>query len=135
MAGGIPTRLTPREGRRFGLVVGGAFLVFAGISRWRGHDTAPIVLASIGGLLVVGGAVVPGQLGPVYRAWMQLGLLLSKVTTPLFMGLVYFLVITPMGVVMRLAGRNPMRHEAKDDSYWVARTPHDDPAASMRHQF
>lgn len=141
MADAVPARLTPtppftaRDGRKFGLTVGVAFVVFALISRWRGHEVAPLAMASIGGALVLGGLAIPTRLGPVYRAWMHLGLLLSKVTTPLFMGLVYFLVITPMGLIMRMFGRNPVRHEAKDGSYWVVRTPPADPAERMRHQF
>jgi hypothetical protein len=135
VADAIPARLTPQEGRKFGLTVGGAFLLFGAISRWRGHDTAPYVLFSLGGALVTGGVLIPGALGPVFRAWMGLAHLLSRVTTPLFMGLVYFGVFTPMGVIMRVFGRNPVKHQPKGDSYWVARTPHADPAESMRHQY
>ena len=131
MAAGIPARLTPAEGRKFGLQVGAAFAVLGALSRWRGHDTAPLVLWALGGLLIAGGLFLPGRLGPVYRAWMGLAVVLSKVTTPLFLGIVYFGVITPMGVVMRLLGRNPLVHRPGRDSYWVAPTPSD----SMTRQF
>lgn len=133
MAAGLPARLTATEGRRFGLAVGGAFLALGALVRWRGGGgTVPLAL---GALLVAGGLLAPRALAPVHRAWMGLALVLSKVTTPITMGAIYFLVITPIGVVMRLLGRNPMVHRPVQDSYWVERTPRPDPADTMRHQF
>lgn len=120
METGIPARLTRAEGRRFGLLVGGAFLLLGTIVRWRGHPTAAVVLWSIGGALVAGGLVVPGSLGPVYRGWMKLALMLSKVTTPIFMGLIYFGLFTPFGAVRRLFGRNTLVRP-RGDSFWVDR--------------
>jgi hypothetical protein len=115
----VPARLTPREGRRFGLTVGVAFLVLAGISRWRDHETAPVVLAAIGGVLTIAGLAIPAMLGPVFRAWMAFGLALSKVTTPMLMGLIYFVVITPMGLAMRAFGRHPLSARVSNGSFWV----------------
>jgi hypothetical protein len=135
LADGIPARLSPKEGRKFGLTVGVAFLVLGGISRWRGHDTAPLVLWSLGGLLTVAGAVIPGQLGGVFRAWMGLAHLLSKVTTPIFMGVIYFVVIAPMGLVMRAFGKDPLAHRATATGYWITRTPDPDKANSLSRQF
>jgi hypothetical protein len=135
LADRIPARLSPREGRKFGLTVGIAFLVLGGISHWRGHQIAPLVLWTMGGLLAAGGLLLPGQLGGVYRAWMGLSHLLSKVTTPLFMGLVYFLVITPMGLLMRIFGRNPMVHRPGEAGYWHVRKPDPDQANSLTRQF
>lgn len=120
MAEGIPARLTPKEGRKFGLLVGGVMVLLAGVSLWRGHYWPPRVLAAVGALLILGGALIPGQLGPVYRAWMGLAHLLSKVTTPIFLGIVYYVVMTPIGLIRRLFGKNPMRHKAVNDSYWMA---------------
>jgi hypothetical protein len=129
----VPARLTAREGRRFGLTVGVAFLVFAAISRWRDHDVAPMVLATLGGLLVLAGLTLPSRLGPVFRGWMAFGLLISKVTTPLFMGLLYFVAITPMGLLMRLFGRQPLKAAEKEGSFWARHEP--SPGGSMSRQF
>jgi len=120
MAEGIPARLTPREGRRFALPVGGVFVVLAALSLWRGHYWPPRVLAGLGAALLLAGLLIPGRLGPVYRAWMGLARALSKVTTPIFLGVVYFGVMMPIGLVRRLMGKNPLRHRAENDSYWVA---------------
>jgi hypothetical protein len=132
---GIPARLTTAEGRKFGLLVGGVFLLFGTISHWRGHTTAPIVMWSLGGALAAGGLLIPGHLGPVYRAWMGLAHGLSKVTTPIFMGVVYFLVLTPTGFLMRLLSRNPLHHPEKNGSYWVTLTPSREGSDTMGRQF
>jgi hypothetical protein len=49
-----------------------------------------------------------GTLRPVYIGWMKLGLLLSKVTTPIVMGLVFYVVITPMGLIRRATGNDSL---------------------------
>ena len=130
----IPAGLTVAEGRKFGVTVGGAFLLLAAISMWRGHVIAPRILGTLGGLLIVGGVVIPGQLGPVYRGWMGLAMVISRFTTPVFMGIVYFVVLTPMAIIRRLVGGNPMRHTAVEDSYWEARSTPPRPDG-MEHQF
>ena len=127
--------MSKAEGRKFGLLVGGAFLVITGILWWRGKQGAVPYVGTLGGALIVAGLLVPTLLGPVYRAWMGLALLLSKVTTPIFMGVIYFLVITPIGLLMRLAGRRPMVHQAKNDSYWIERDPGKPEPAQMKRQF
>ncbi|HET6680804.1 MAG TPA: SxtJ family membrane protein [Gemmatimonadaceae bacterium] len=126
-------RLTPTEGRRFGLTVGGAFLVLALISRWRGHALPPLVLGGVGMALVLAGLALPARLGPVRRAWMRLGLALSKITTPVFMALLYFLAITPVGLLMRAFGHRPLRARERDGGFWVEHEEPDD--RSMTRQF
>ena len=134
MATGVPARLTPAEGRKFGLLVGGAFLLLAAIF-WRGsHSTLAWIAAILGGGLVAGGALAPGLLGPVYRAWMALALAISKVTTPVFMGIIFFLVITPTGLLARLVGHRPLTRRRNVGSYWEDR-PAGSRRSDMNHQF
>ena len=135
MATRVPARLTPREGRRFGLTVGIAFAVLAALSWWRGHTVPPVVLGAIAALLLLAGILIPAHLGPVHRAWMALARAISKVTTPIFMGLVYFGVITPTGLVMRALGKNPLRRAEADGGFWTARGPGDRRSQSMERQF
>jgi hypothetical protein len=112
--------LTANEGRKFALTVGTAFLALAAVTLWRGHMRVATVASIAGAAFVIAGVVVPSHLGPVYRGWMAFGLALSKVTTPIFMGIVYFLVITPTGMLRRRFGRNPLVAPGRD-SVWVAR--------------
>jgi hypothetical protein len=80
----------------------------------------------------VAGLVIPGRLSGLYRGWMGLAHAISRVTTPIFLGLVYFLTIVPIGLVMRAVGRNPIRHRAVNDSYWASR---DHPRGTLKNQF
>ena len=117
MAARVPARLTAAQGRKFGLTVGGAFLVFAGIAWWRGHPTTTMVLGSLGGGLALAGLVVPTMLGPVERAWMALAHAISKVTTPIVMGVMYLLVSDADRHRPANGGREPMVHVPVSDSY------------------
>ena len=132
MAHGLPARLTPAEGRKFGLTVGAAFGVLAALLWWRDHQIPLYAFAALSAGLISAGLLIPGHLGPVNRAWMGLALLISKVTTPVFMGIVFFIVIAPVGLLMRLLGRNPVRHRAVNGSYWAPRT---DARGSLSNQF
>ena len=116
--------MTVAQGRRFGLTVGGAFLVLAAIVWWRAQGSlastvdAPdawrlrhwlaAVLVAAGASLIMAGLVLPARLGPVERAWMGLAHAMSRVTTPIAMGAIYFLVFTPIGALMRALGKNPL---------------------------
>jgi saxitoxin biosynthesis operon SxtJ-like protein len=123
MAEGIPARLSPGEGRRFGRVVGIAFLVVAAVAFWRGRILPAQIFAGVGAALVLLGLVLPAALLPVQRVWMGLALAISKVTTPIFLGIVYFGVIAPIGLVRRLGGENLARRARGKASFWVSRQP------------
>jgi len=134
LATGIPARLSKAEGRKFGVTVGGAFLLITALLWWRGRDGALPYTGGLGGLLVLAGLLVPTLLGPVYRAWMGLAHLLSKVTTPIFMGVVYFVVLTPISLLMRVMGKRPMVHPVGDMGFWFDRGPKPEPSR-MERQF
>ncbi len=121
MAERIPARLTAAEGRKFGLTVGSAFLVFAALFVWRHHETRAIVAAALGLSLWFGALAMPTQLGPLHRAWYGLAHLMSKVTTPIMMGIIYFLVFTPVALFRRMLGKNSLAHPEVAGGYWVAR--------------
>ncbi len=93
------------------------------------------MLWSLGGLLTAGGLVIPAQLGGVFRAWMGLAHLLSKVTTPIVMGVIYFVVITPMAIRMRDFGKDLLAHRATATGDWLVGTPDPDTARSRSRQF
>ncbi len=132
MAQGRPARLSAREGRKFAFTLAAAFGVLAGVAWWRGGATAPTVLGTLAGLFAFGGLVAPTRLGPVERAWMGLAHAISKVTTPIFMGVVYYLVITPVGIIRRAVGGNPLRaHQGATG--WVDRAA--EPRGDLTRQF
>jgi saxitoxin biosynthesis operon SxtJ-like protein len=115
----IPARLSRGEARRFGLVVGSAFLVLGTLAWWRGRPLASQVFWVVGAALILFGMVLPAALRPVHRAWMGLALTISKVTTPIFLGIVYFGIITPVGLVRRVLGQDPLKRKRTGDTFWV----------------
>jgi hypothetical protein len=131
---GIPARLTPSEGRKFAFPVGTAFLLLGALVLWRDKTTLATVFFSLTGFLYLAGLVAPSRLGPIYRGWMGFALLLSKVTTPIFMGITFFLVIGPVGLIMRLMGRNPIGIKEVDGSYWITR-PEGKRRSDIKRQF
>jgi len=114
---------TPAAGRKFGFTVGLALAVLTAIGLWRGHQVAPIILGTISGALLLAGVAIPTKLQPIEKGWMQFAHLLSKVTTPIFMGVVYFVVLTPVGVVRRAFGGNALTHRVNESGgTWMDRS-------------
>jgi hypothetical protein len=102
----MPQR-TPKELRKFGVTVGGAFVVLGSLSWWRGHEIPPIVLWCIGGALLLPGLVFPAALAPVERAWLRLAAVLAAVNTRAILTVLYYAMMTPIGAVLRLF-RDPL---------------------------
>jgi hypothetical protein len=100
-----------REGlRKFGLMTGGiAAVLFGLLFPWLLDRSWPLwpwlVLAVLGGVALA----APAALKPVYTGWMKFGLLAGRVTTPLILGLVFFLLIAPIGAIRRVLGHDEMR--------------------------
>lgn len=136
MATGISARLSPKELRRFGITVAIPLALLAGLGVWRGHLVLPIVLGGLAILLAGLAVVAPNLLSPVHRVWMQVAYALGWFNTRVLLAIVYFLVMTPIGIVMRLLGRDPLDRRLGDrPSYWVERRRAGDPRASMEHRF
>ena len=130
----VQARLSPLEGRKFGLTVGLALLALASLLHfWRHKETTAAFVGALGALLALGALAVPTRLGPVQRAWMGLARAISKVTTPMVMGIVFFLVMTPIGLVMRLFGRRPLVRREQGGGFWVA--PASGGRSDLKRQF
>ncbi len=113
---------TAAELRKFGLTVGTAFTLFGAISWWRGHELPPMVLATLAVLLVIPALVAPRVLGPVQHYWMAFATVLGHVNTRIILTVLYYLVITPIGFVMRFR-RDPLNRSLTDaeGSVWIKR--------------
>lgn len=126
----------PGSARAFGAVFA---VVFAIIGLWPLLDGAParwwaLVVAVLFGTAAL---VSPAVLKPLNRLWFLIGLALHKVVNPLILGLLFYVVLTPMALVMRLAGKDPLRlkFDRGATSYWIERQPAGPAPESMRHQF
>lgn len=121
--------------RSFGGIVGGIFaLIGVWPAVWRGQSPRLWSLL-LGGVLIVLAVVWPRSLTQVYRLWMTAGEVLGWINTRIILGVLFYGLFTPMGLCMRLRGKDPMRRTlAPDaDTYRVIRQPR--PSTHMRHQF
>ena len=115
------TRLTARQGRKFAFTLGIALVVLGGLSLWRGHDIVPFFLLVPGAMLFLAGILAPTRLGPVERRWMAFGHFLSRFMSPIVLGVLYFGVLTPFGLAMRLFGKNPLAEHHRPETTWTVR--------------
>jgi hypothetical protein len=97
------------EDRRFGWTVGGVFAVLGGLLLWRHRTAAGAVFASLGGALLLLAAAAPGLLAAPHRGWLALAKVLGRVNSAVFLALTFFLVLAPLGFVLRLFGRDELR--------------------------
>jgi hypothetical protein len=122
--------------RAFGFVFAAVFLI---IAAWPLlHSGAPRWWSvGIAGAFALVSVVKPVLLAVPNRLWMKLGLLLAKVVSPIALGILFYLVFAPIGLLMRLGAKDPLRlkfdREAK--SYWIQRDPPGPPPTSMTNQF
>lgn len=126
---------TTKDLRSFGLLVGGVFCM---IGLWpmvfRGE---PLRLwgVALGGLLILLGGVIPQSLGPAYKGWMWVGHVLGWINARILLGIVFYGLITPIGLIFRIMGKDSMRlaFSAESQTYRVLRTPR--PRSHMKFQF
>jgi hypothetical protein len=131
-----PMHVRPSSDRSFGLVFATFFALVGLLPLWSGRPLRSWALALSAAFLVTA-FVKPAVLAPLNRAWTALGHLLSKVTTPIVLGVLFYGVFTPYGWVMRRLGRV---HVALDfdrgaASYWIPRDPPGPSPESMSSQF
>ena len=98
-----------KELRHFGLVVGSIITLLFGVGfPYILNRPFPIWPWVLGGVLISWGLIAPMSLNAVYQAWMKLGQLLNKIVSPIVLGIIFFGVFLPFGLVMRLFGRDSM---------------------------
>ncbi len=122
--------------RSFGLVVGGALLLIALWPLFHGNGVR--LWALIPALPLIGLAFVhPSVLRPLNRLWFRLGLLLGKIISPIVLGIIYYLWITPFALVLRLFNKRFLALEFEPDtkSYWIVRAPAKADPARMRRPY
>lgn len=128
----------PQSGssRTFGLFFGALFGALGAWGVWRGTSWAWTAVGA-GGVITALALAAPGVLRPANRAWFALGMMLARVVNPVVIGIMFFAVITPMGLLMRLVGKRPLslHRDPASTTYWIARQPPGPAPESMRDQF
>ena len=124
--------------KRFGLVVGAILLLFGCVRAWLQGEIGWFsgLLGCTGLVLILAAVIKPDVLEPANRGWNRLGLILHKITNPLFLGAMYAIAIVPTGLMMRVFRVDPMglRREPRE-TYWIARNKSASTAQSLEKPF
>lgn len=122
--------------RSFGIVFTIVFVIL-GLLPLTVSKTPLYWALAVAALFLVLALFAPNVLAPLNRVWFKFGLLLHRIISPVIMALLFYLVITPTGLVMRLFRRDilRLRYDADADSYWIAREPADSETSSYKNQF
>jgi len=108
--------------REFGLLTGGIIAGLFGLFfPWLLSHPIPVWPWAISGVLISLAIVLPASLKPIYRAWMAFGAVLGWINTRIILGVIYYLVFLPAGIIMKLLGKDPLSRnfDAKAKSYRV----------------
>jgi hypothetical protein len=114
--------VTNAQARKSALLVGAVLLGIAAWNVYRGRMTVVLIFGALGAALLVAGLLVPPAARAFHTAWMRFAEGLGYVNSRVLLTLMYYVGVTPYGVVSRLAGRDPLRRRAPaGESYWVER--------------
>jgi hypothetical protein len=125
--------------RAFGCTVGSVLMLIAAAKALMAGMVGLTVLLifSAGAALLLLGVVAPARLSTLNRLWMKIGAMMARVVNPIVLALLFFLVVTPVGALMRLLGKRPLRLTAEPDapSYWIERMQSGSDPSSMKRRF
>ena len=118
--------------RNFGIVFFVVFLLIALYPLTYGGEIR-IWLLIISTIFLILGLLNSKILTPLNKIWFKFGILLGKIVSPLIMGIIFFLVVTPIGLIMRLLGKDVLNLKYnKNKSYWIEKNG---PKSKMKNQF
>lgn len=105
-----------KYGFTMGVIVG---ILFGLLLPWLLEFSYPWWPWTVSAAFWVFAIFVPGLLRPIHLVWMKLGILIGKITSPIFMGIVFFLVFTPMALLLKLLSKDPLNRalEKKVETY------------------
>jgi polyferredoxin len=131
----VDHKASTKELRSFGLLVGGVFSVIGLWPMVLHGEPLRLWAVIVGGLLMMFGGLLPRVLSPVHQGWMWIGHVLGWINTRILLGVVFYGLVTPIGIVFRLMGKDTMRQAFSETrpTYRVIRQPR--PRSHMKYQF
>jgi hypothetical protein len=125
-----------RELRQFGLTIGCAAGLLGAWCLWRGNAWYAFSLV-VSGIFFFCAFVVPVVLKPFQKLWMTLALLMGLVVTGVIMVLLFYVVVTPIGLVARLCGKDFLQRkfDSTVSSYWIRRETGETDRKDYENQF
>ena len=122
--------------RKFGWFFAAFFALLGAYAYWKVWTEVAITGIIFSALFSVTTLVAPHLLTTLNRLWFGLGLMLGKMVSPIVLGVIFFMLITPISLIMRMFGRDELKMKKRSvDSYWVNRSPPGPPADSFKNQY
>ena len=123
--------------RSFGLLFTVIFLLLAGYTWHSGSDSLHTAICLVlAGAFLLSGLLAPELLTPLNKLWFQLRLAMGRIVSPIVLGALFFIVITPVAIFMRIIGRDELKLKKQNvSSYWIERTPPGPEPESFKDQF
>jgi hypothetical protein len=125
--------------RAFGCTVGCILIAIAAAKAFMAGAASPFSygIFSAGAVLLSVGIVAPARLAVLNKLWTKLGGAIAKLVNPIVLAILFFLVVTPMAMLMRIAGKRPLRltPDPNAASYWIERERMGGGASTMKRQF
>jgi hypothetical protein len=116
--------------RSFGLSVGGVLIAIAAVLLWRGRPVAAAITGITGALLVAFGYFAPAALKWPSAAWWRFAMALGYVNARIILTIAFLVILTPIGLIWRLIGRDPVARRRK---HWPGWVPHPERYRSADH--
>ena len=122
--------------KKFGLFFAAIFILFAVYAYWKFKFMLMIFALIFSIFFAILAFSSPQILSPLNRLWYSLGLLLGEIVSPIVLGIIFFVLITPVSLLTRLLGRDELKLKKRClYSYWVDRTPPGPTSSSFNNQF
>jgi hypothetical protein len=122
--------------KKFGLFFSAIFVsvaAYAHLKLWSEFSVFALMTST---LFAIAAFLMPQILTPLNRIWFSLGLLLGKIVSPIVLGLIFFVLITPVSIFTRLFGRDELKIKKRTvESYWVDRSPPGPSSESFKNQY
>jgi hypothetical protein len=125
-----------RDVRKFAIIVGLLLLLMSGFLLWKEKTSFQLILI-IGIILLAGGVALPTIFKPIYWVWMVFAAILSWVMTRVILSVVFFLALTPTGLISRMCGKQflELKWDNSEDTYWDYRSADKNNLESYEKQF
>ena len=127
------SKIKMNSNRNFGLVF---FIIFLILGLWpiTNGEEIRIWLILLAFIFLILGIMESKLLSPLNRLWFKFGIMLGAIVAPIVMSAIFFIVVTPIGIVMSIIGKDLLnkKHDKKKETYWIKRIK---PTGSMKRQF
>ena len=129
------TQVQLPSNRKFGFFFSSVFFILSAYFIYTQSQTIAQVMLLVASLFLIIALFKANLLLPLNKLWMQFGLILGRIISPVVLGIIFFGLITPYSVIIRMLGRDELHlKKAKNKSHWIHRSQ-DSPQTDFKRQF